>query len=336
MSITQGVYLGTHGGIMLQRTNSGMATFAELDPVDINTNAKRFSFLGAEQVITGDKIEIRKLVVSSDPSSDYDKSANITLVDGVTPQPSIERFAFKDVIGGLRLYNSYADAINGDIDQALDLKKLSKKQKIRVKVDPDSNWNGLAKIVDWSFTSNRQALDLTTLGDQFVQQYEAGLISGQGTCTAIWDDAQRFCDDDTGSPLDNNGAGHPSDGKPRMPVTENDAVANYLVQLAIRVSIGAKFKGRFYIKYGGSRQTPDPNQLAVFWEADCICTNVSMTFQADNIVMTRIAFVTEGNFRLRMQDDYAFNSFGSGRNLVRDADNPALTTEDGRELVGRD
>ena len=193
MSNTQGVYLGTHGGIMLKRSNSGMATFAELDPVDINTSAKRFSFLGAEQVITGDKVEIRKLVVSSDPSSGLQqrrRTSPLWMVSQLNPPLNGSRSRTSSVVCGST--DTYAAAINGDISDALDLKKLSKKQKIRVKVDPDSNWNGLAKIVDWSFTSNRQALDLTTLGDQFVQQYEAGLISGQGTCTAIWDDTQRF------------------------------------------------------------------------------------------------------------------------------------------------
>lgn len=336
MSNTQGVYLGTHGGIEIKRSNSGGATFTELDPVDVNTQAKRFSFFGSEQVISGDKVQITKLQNSEDDKAIWSQGENIRLVKGIREQPSIERFAFKDVIGGLRLYDTYSKAINGDIDEALEIEKSDKKQRIRVKVDPTSRWNGIAKIVDWSFTSNRQAIDLTVLGDQFVQQYESGLISGQGTLTCIWDDAQRFCRNDKGSPLDNNGSGFPNDGKPRMPVKQNDEVANYLVQLAIRVSIGAKFTGRFYIKYGGDRENIDSNQLAVFWEGDCIATNVSMSFQADNIVMTRIAFVTEGAFRLRMQDDYEFDTLGtSGNNLVRD-DNLSLTTEDGRELVGRD
>jgi len=336
MSLTQGVYLGTHGGIEIKRANSGRATFAEIDPLDVNLASKRFSFTGSEQVITGDKLQISKLVVESDDDDEWDKSNNLTLVRGKDDEPSIERYAFKDMLGGIRLYETYKDAINGTFSEALQLEKSNKKQKVRIKVDADTVWNGLAKIVDWSFTSNRQAIDLTTLGDQFVRQYEAGLISGQGTLSAIWDDKQRFCNDLTGSPLDNDGRGYPSDGKPKMPVKKDDEVANYLTQLAIRVSIGAKFKGRFYIKYGGDRENVDPNQLAVLWEADCICTNVSMTFQPDLIVISRIAFITEGPFYLRMMDSDDLEI------LTTQGDTPArqatleLTTEDGRALVGRD
>ena len=114
---------------------------------------------------------------------------------------------------------------------------------MRVKVDNGSSGTVWPRS-RWSFTTNRQAIDLTTLGDEYVQSYEAGLIQGQGTLTALWDDKQNLCSSKKGTPLDNSGRGHPSDGKSRMPVKEYDELANYFVQLYIRVSIGAKFKGR--------------------------------------------------------------------------------------------
>lgn len=337
MSITQGVYLGTHGGIEIKRDNTEGTVFSEIAPEDVNLSAKRFSFSGSEMIITGDKVRFTKMKGTTEEGDGVDKGDRMILVKGASDEPSIERYAHKDMLGGIRLFDSYKDAINGDIDNALELSNqtLNKTQKMRVRVEPDSRWNGVAKVGDWSFTTNRQAIDLTTLGDEFVKSYEAGLIQGQGTLTALWDDKQLFCDSKKGTPLANDGLGFPSDGKPRMPVKTTDEVANYFVQLCIRVSIGAKFKARLYIKYGGDREIRDPNELAVFWEGECICTNISMSFQADNIVVSRIAFITESTFRLRMADPYELDSIGFGSAATRETGFGALTTEDGREIVGR-
>ena len=337
MSITQGVYLGTAGGIEIKRDNTEGTVFSEIAPEDINLSAKRFSFSGSEMIITGDKVSFTKMADTLEGGDGIEAGDRMILVDGASNEPSVERYAHKDMLGGIRLFDTYKDAINGDISDALPLAAAATQgtQKMRVRVDPDDRWNAVAKVGDWSFTTNRQAIDLTTLGDEFIKSYEAGLIQGQGTLTAVWDDKQQFCADDTGSPLDNDGQGHPNNGKPRMPVKRTDEVANYFVQLCIRVSIGAKFKARLYIKYGGDREVRDPNELAVFWEGECICTNISMSFQADNIVVSRIAFVTESAFRLRMADPYELDNIGLGGAPVRQISGIALQTEDGREIVGR-
>ena len=320
MSNTQGVYLGVHGGIQFKRANPDKIIKATLKSNDVNTNQRRFSFFGSESIITGDKIKITH--VSGGTGS------NLILVLN-NARPSIERFAYKDMLGGILLYDTYAAAIEGDSSQALRLQNGVADQEITIKVEEDSTWNNFAKITEWSFTTNRETIDITELGDIFRRNYEAGLIQGQGTCTAIWDDIQEFCANQSGSPLDNSGAGFPSDGKPRMPVTEDDELANYFVQLVSRVVLGAKFLGRFYIKYGGDRAVRDRQELAVFWEADCIVTNVSMAFQPDQIVVARIQFITESKFRLRMMDSDALNTLAT--NAL-----DALLTEDGTQLVGRD
>ena len=322
MSNTQGVYLGVHGGVQFKRANPALVLKSTLKSNDVNLNQRRFSFFGSESILTGDKIKITW--VSGGPPN-----GNRLILVANNAAPSIERFAYKDMLGGILLYDTYAEAIEGDPQSALRLQNGVSDQEIRVQIDEDSTWNNFAKITEWSFTTNRETIDITELGDIFRRNYEAGLIQGQGTLTALWDDIQQFCDDDTGSPLDNNGAGHPSDGKPRMPVTEDDELANYFVQLVSRVVLGAKFIGRFYIKYGGDRAVRNRHELAVFWEADCIVTNVSMAFQPDQIVVARIQFVTESKFRLRMMDSDALNTLAT--NAL-----DTLLTEDGTQLVGRD
>lgn len=323
MSYTQGVYLGTHGGIQIKRTIPKSPLFTQLVSNDINTALRRFSFFGSEMVITGDKIKVERV----------GGNGQLTLVRGQTG-PSVERFAFKDMLGGLLLYDRWRDAVNGETDEALELVAPpgagSFAQDIRVSIEEDNQWNAVAKITDWQFTTNRDVIDVTQLGDQFRHSYEAGLIQGQGSLTCLWDDFQNLCADIDGTPLDNNGRGHPSDGKPRMPVRTEDELANYFLQLCIRVVVGARFKGRFFIKYGGSRSERVKDELAVFYEGDCIATNVSLAFAPDEVVKARINFVTEDKFRLRMMDMQELNVLVKG-----DGGLDELTTEDGTTLVGR-
>ena len=45
----------------------------------------------------------------------------------------------------------------------------------------------VAGVREFEMTTSREQVDLTNLGDEFRNQYEAGLISGQGSMTCIWE-----------------------------------------------------------------------------------------------------------------------------------------------------
>ena len=74
-------------------------------------------------------------------------------------------------------------------------------------------------------------------------------------------------------------------------------VAGVLAQLCIRLVQGADFFARFYIYTpGGADLRSSPT--AVWYEADCIVTNVSVTVPAGSAIESSIDFVTTGKFKL--------------------------------------
>ena len=98
------VYMGEDGGLMIKRTAVGQGLLrSQLDPGDVNVARKRFSFdFPVEALITGDRIEI----FTADGS-------NLTLVDGHNFPDGLWHCHIDDA-GGVRLYDEFEDAINGD------------------------------------------------------------------------------------------------------------------------------------------------------------------------------------------------------------------------------
>ena len=122
---------------------------------------------------------------------------------------------------------------------------------------------------EWSLTTSREAVDLTSLGEEYRKNYTNGLISGQGTISCFWH-YEAAC-----------GVG---DNLVTFP--------HYLAQLVIRTKLGGAFKGRFYIL--ASEDT------YIWYEALCIVTNVAMNFDPMQPISSRIDFVTSGPVAIRM------------------------------------
>ena len=96
------VYLGTHGRVELQRKFDGGEIRSTIDTGDVNTTAKRFSFdFNHGQLLTGDQIEI----TSTDNSA-------LDFISGYTAS-SVKKFIYVDELDGIRLYDSFAHAVNG-------------------------------------------------------------------------------------------------------------------------------------------------------------------------------------------------------------------------------
>jgi len=131
-------------------------------------------------------------------------------------------------------------------------------------------------------TTSREQVDLTNLGDEFRNQYEAGLISGQGSMTCIWEH-----DYDTGDRANEYGT------DPEFPF--------YLAQLLVRTQQGSDFDGLFYIY-----RDPDNSKKNVFYEANCIITNIAVTVSVTEVIETRIEFVTNGVISLKTGDTPGF------------------------------
>jgi hypothetical protein len=252
------VYLGESGCVEIQRTAVGSGFISgTLEIADVDQNAKRFSFdfpVGA--LITGDRIEI----------ATQDKS-NLELVKD-HDYPDGRWYCHVDQTGGLRLYGTFAEAVNGRYDPAVELVTPTKAQLIFVR-NRDDDFNPLAQIQQYEITTTREAVDLTVLGDSFREQYANGLISGQGTIRCIWEYLYSGCDID---------------------VTYGQELPNYFAQLVLRLEQGSLFKGRFYLH--------EQLNQAVWYTADCVVTNVGFAFSPGAIVQTSIEFVTTGPIQL--------------------------------------
>lgn len=255
------VYLGDSGGIELKRTAGDAAPMTVLSG-DVSIEKRRFScqeeMLGT--FITGDQVDIETV-----------DGSNLHLIAG-HDFPDWRGFVFMDAMGGIRLFDSFEKAVAGQRDQAVELVDWADRQDLTMKTRSDT-FTSLAKITSYDFTTERNTIDTSILGSQFIQQYEAGLIAGQGSIDCFWEHQYQICDPDAC----NSGVEFPS----------------YLAQLCIRLTQGADFVGRFFVY-----RNPDLGSSSVWYEAECVVTSASISVATGEAITSTIQFVTKGEFRL--------------------------------------
>jgi hypothetical protein len=265
------IYLGDSGYVELKREGLNTKLVSTLDPDDVNVARKRFSFdFEVDSIITGDQLEIYT-----------EDGSTLELVDGHV-YPDGRWYCNVDQAGGVRLYNDFASALNGEEADALPLVVPSRSIPIYA-VTRNSLYRCIAQVSDYSMTTARETVDLTSLGEEFRTNFSSGLISGQGQLNCLWDYEASTC---------NN--------------TEGDTGAersHYLAQLVMRTQQGASFDGRFFLKAPGRAAIDGGNSYgiddAIWWEAKCVITNVAMAFSASEPVRSTVDFVTSGPIRLR-------------------------------------
>jgi len=260
------VYFGQSGQIALKRDALNSAIRTKLDPYDVNTTSKRFSIdHSTGSLITGDEVVIE----TADGS-------NLELVNGHS-YPDGKWFINIDPVGGIRLFDTFAKAIEGLQANAITLVAPSSAKDVLVTTKND-NFRHLAKVRDFEMTTSREQVDLTNLGDEFRNQYEAGLISGQGSMNCIWEHSYESEDRANNYGTD-----------PEFPF--------YLAQLVVRTQQGSDFDGVFYLYRDNNNALNN-----VYYEANCIITNVAVTVSASEIIETRIEFITNGAIALKIGD----------------------------------
>ena len=254
------IYFGSTGFIELKRDALNSVLGTSLDPADVNTAKKRFSVDNVSgSLITGDQVEIETV-----------DGSNLELLSG-HDFPDLRKYIHIDDMGGIKLYNNFATALAGEVTDALTLTAPSSTKNILIRTR-NTRFRPLAKITEFEITTSRDTVDVTNLGQEFRQQYENGLISGQGTIQTIWQ--HRNFQNDT-----------PGYASPEFPV--------YLSQLLVRMQQGADFEGRFYI-YNDPSQTTN----SVWYQSMCVVTNVAVNVPASGLIEARIEFVTNGEIRL--------------------------------------
>ena len=255
------VYLGTYGRVELQRQFDGSELQSTINPSDVNATEKRFSFdFNHGQLLSGDQIEI----------SSTDGSA-LDFIDSYTDS-SAKKFIHVDELDGIRLYETFANAVNGGVANAIALAVPGNDIPIRVLV-ANAEAKILADVTSYELNTEKENIDTTSLSDEFRSRVST-LMSGSGQMTCHWDY--------TGNTADELG--------------------NYLLELQLRTKVGSRFKGKFYLKVAGynPNQTAGPNNDQLWYEFNGILTSCAIAFSVGQVAVVTANFVTTGPVQIRM------------------------------------
>ena len=257
------IYLGSEGEVQLQRVGTGRGLRSELAQSDVNVSRKRFSVdfaLGA--LISGDLVTIAT-----------ESGGTLELVSGHT-YPDWTGYVHVDDIGGIRLYSTFSLALAGEMSDALALTAPSATKEITVTTRSDV-FRPVAQVRRFDMTTSREVIQTSSLCQDFQDQFDAGLISGQGRMSCFWEHQTT------------TGAG----------ATEFSV---YLARLVLRLQQGAAFRGKFYLYKN------EESSSSVWYECDCIVSSVQVSIEPGEAIVTEIDFVTTGLITLREKSQLSY------------------------------
>ena len=283
------VYLGNAGNIELTR-DSGDVIAGTITPANVNVGKGMFSFdfnFGA--FVTGDFVE-------------FTGTTTLSFVSGWAYIKG-NWFVNVDQLGGLRLYNTYSDAVAGTSTGRVALATPGASIAVSCTI-LNSVPRVLGQIVRFELSTDREAVDTTGLGDEFRNQYST-LITGSGSIECIFDYA----------------------------VAGETEIAVYLHNLLLRQQFGSDFKANLYILSEGQAQGANAANDSIWYEISGVMTQAAISCAAGDIIGSTFTFVTTGEIKLRVQTvtwaDLLLNSAGD-RMVLSTAD--ADTLELGEEL----
>lgn len=273
------VLMGEGGCIELRRSQVNEKFVGSVAASDVNPVKDRFSFdFPPGMLITGDQCEIKTTDGSPlDFIAPSGWPTNTRYKDGIW-------YLFVDEVGAIRLYRKFDDAISGEVAGRVDLVDPGRTVSIEVKVR-NNNERILAQIKEFELNTEREAVDITCLTEEFRRQY-SGLISGSGRITCFFEYERRMCDPELGDA---------SRASLEMPI--------YMNQLLLRTRLGSEFwakvtlVGRGDKPYGTGADFDDE----VWYEFEARITNIAMAFAPGQPIESVIDYVTTGEIKLRTQ-----------------------------------
>jgi hypothetical protein len=299
------VFLGNDGLVQLLRTADATGFIAKVTTDDVNTTRNRFSYDyvgelggglsairdtdGDEEndnftemmyvpLITGDRVNFQRVTQNSTTGAWDNSTEDQELVEKSDGSFDTDFTAYVNVdgLGGIRLYESFEDAINLNKAAAYTLNAISETHHFRVKSGQLDRYRGLARITSYDFTTNREQIDTTTLGKNYRRYFSNGLIAGQGTLECLF-------------PLKDPCQGDDED---------QCETARYLAELVLRLEEGAVFGGKFILNSNDIANESRPRSL--YYECEkCVITSTAVTVSPADLVRVTIQFITTGPFQLR-------------------------------------
>jgi len=257
-------FIGHYGRIRLKRKSQ--TTFSStVSPDDINTTLNRFGFDGSlENLLTGDR-----LVISTDdprgldfmPSSTWPNGGGATLNE-------IMLYSNVNAMGGIRLFSTFPDAINNVRANEYPLEAFTGAPiEISVRILGSVD-RVLGDVNGFSFNTDRESLETTSLNDKFKRMHSAGLISGGGSIDCLF-----------GASADSQ--------------TENSLL---MLQLINRVELGSEFS--CFLQLVDNSVSIYSASQDIYYEFDAIITRSGVEVRADALISCAIDFVTTGEIKL--------------------------------------
>lgn len=255
-------FLGHYGKVKLKRKSPGSFASVVL-PADVNTTLNRFGFDGStENILTGDQ-----LVITTDDPRGLDFLPTATWPDGGgATQNMVVAYCNINALGGIRLFETFSAAINNDRTVEYPLEAFTGDAiPIDVKIY-GSVERVLGDVSGYTFNTDRESLDTTTMSDRFKKMYSAGLISGGGSIDCLFNTT-------------NSG------------LVENSLL---MLQLINRTDLGSEFTCLLQL----IEDDAYPGTSDVYYEFDAMVTRSGIEVSPDKIISCAIDFVTTGEIRL--------------------------------------
>ena len=256
-------FLGSQGNIRLRRgTDPVLGVLSDTSGLDdISTVLNRIGTTnGIENLFTGDKIDIettdaRNLLFI--PASNWSSG---------TIQDTFSAFINVNAAGGLRLFSTFADAVNNNRESEIALQAFTGDPIAVTIAVRDVGSNILGDVVSYEFNASREQVDTTTLSDKFKNQYNAGLISGSGRIECIFNNA--------------------TDG------TKETSLL--MLQLIQRLDLGCAFDLFLYLV----DKDLNPAEQSIFYSLTAVVTNSGVSVDLDDAIRCTLDFVTTGELKL--------------------------------------
>lgn len=257
-------FIGHHGKIKLKRKSQTTFT-SSVNPEDVNTTLNRFGFDGSlENLLTGDQL----VITTSDPRGlDFMPSSTWPSGGGTTLN-TIVLYSNINAMGGIRLFNTFPDAINNVRANEYPLEAFTGAPiEISVRI-LGSIERVLGDVNGFSFNTDRESIETTALSDKFKRMHSAGLISGGGSIDCLFGIAT---------------AGQ----------VENSLL---MLQLINRVELGSEFS--CFLQLVDNSTTLYSTAKNIYYEFDAVITKSGVEVRADALISCAIDFVTTGEIKL--------------------------------------
>jgi len=256
-------FLGSQGNIRLRRgTQIVLGNLAEqVSSDDISTTLSRIgTSSGVDNLFTGDKVDIgtsdaRNLLFI--PASNWSSGAI---------EDTFGAFVNVNAAGGLRLYPTFADAVNNNRVNEVALQSFTGDPIAITIAVIDVGSNILGDVTNYEFNASREQVDTTTLSDKFKNQYNAGLISGSGRIECIFNNATNSAKE----------------------------TSLLMLQLIQRLDLGCAFDLFLHLVDNDL----SPTEQSIFYSLTAVVTNSGVSVDLDDAIRCTLDFVTTGELKL--------------------------------------